>query len=50
MADRVSPLMPSILDRLLGQEAPTNDEIERNRTQLVRNLKICACCGIWRIC
>ncbi len=37
--DRISPLMPSILDRLLGQEAPTNDEIQRNRTQLLRNLK-----------
>jgi type VI secretion system protein ImpF len=42
MPDRqhVSPLMPSILDRLLGQPAPTDDEIDRNRTQLLRNLKI----------
>ncbi len=31
--------MPSILDRLLGEEAPKSDEIERNRTQLVRNVK-----------
>ncbi|MEI8372978.1 MAG: type VI secretion system baseplate subunit TssE [Planctomycetota bacterium] len=37
--NRVSPLMPSILDRLLGQEAPKNEEIERNPTQLLRNLK-----------
>jgi type VI secretion system protein ImpF len=37
--DRVSPLMPSILDRLLGQKAPTNDEIERNHAQLMRDLK-----------
>jgi type VI secretion system protein ImpF len=34
-----SPLMPSILDRLLGEKAPTSDEIDRNRTQLLRNLK-----------
>jgi type VI secretion system protein ImpF len=39
MPNRVSPLMPSILDRLLGEQAPTADEIERNRTQLLRNLK-----------
>jgi type VI secretion system protein ImpF len=39
MPDRVSPLMPSILDRLLGQPAPTSDEIDRNRAQLLRKLK-----------
>ena len=33
--------MPSVLDRLLGQEAPKNEEIERNHTQLLRNLKAC---------
>jgi type VI secretion system protein ImpF len=41
MADRnrATPLMPSILDRLLGQEAPKSDDIERKRTQLMRSLK-----------
>jgi len=37
--DRLSPLMPSILDRLLGEEAPKSDEIDRHRTRLLRNLK-----------
>jgi type VI secretion system protein ImpF len=34
-----SSLVPSILDRLLGQEVPTQKDLERNRARLVRQLR-----------
>lgn len=33
------PLMPSVLDRLLGEEPPTATELRRNRPKLIRRLK-----------
>ncbi len=33
------PLMPSILDRLMGQARPTQDELRRNKAILVRQKK-----------
>jgi type VI secretion system protein ImpF len=37
--DRVS-LMPSILDRLLGQEVPSQEQLHRNRMAFIRQLKV----------
>jgi type VI secretion system protein ImpF len=33
------PLVPSVLDRLLGEEVPSKERLERNRAQLLRRLK-----------
>jgi type VI secretion system protein ImpF len=41
MAHKDDPLrlMPSVLDRLLGQEVPTQESLDRSRAQLFRQLK-----------
>ena len=37
--ENVSALVPSILDRLLGQEVPTQKDLERSRARLMRQLR-----------
>lgn len=36
---RAHPLVPSFLDRLLGADPPTEFELERSRSRLIRDLK-----------
>jgi type VI secretion system protein ImpF len=36
----LSPLVPSILDRLLGQDLPSSEALERRRAALFRQLKV----------
>jgi len=37
--ENATPLVPSILDRLLGQDVPTQKDVERSRARLLRQLR-----------
>lgn len=37
--EQATSLVPSILDRLLGQDVPTQQDLERSRSRLIRQLR-----------